>query len=159
MLNQARSDLRLRTVGPTDIAVGKGHVFHYFDEVRKVIDLATRDVFFVDPYLDAEFVTRYLPHIRAGLPIRLLTSLKQIATLLPAVETFVEQQGGAVSIRTTPAIHDRHVIIDTTSCYQSGSSFKDGAKRAPTTLTQITDAFDAVLQTYERLWFAGQVHR
>jgi hypothetical protein len=58
----------------------------------------------------------------------------------------------------TNAIHDRYVLIDNTSCFQSGSSFKDGGKSAPTTLTEITDAFDAVRQTYEELWNAAQIH-
>jgi hypothetical protein len=49
-------------------------------------------------------------------------------------------------------LHDRYVIIDGKNCYQSGASFKDGAKAAPTTLTQISDAFLAVSGTYENLW-------
>lgn len=55
-------------------------------------------------------------------------------------------------------MHDRYVFVDRTACYQSGASFKDGAKKSPTTLTQITDAFAAVQQTYEALWAAGTVH-
>jgi len=43
------------------------------------------------------------------------------------------------------------------SCYQSGASFKDGAKKAPTTLTQITDAFSAVSATYEQRWSTSVV--
>src|SRR5215470_9575051 len=37
LLHQARSDLRMRTLGPINIAITKGQVFDYFDEVRKVI--------------------------------------------------------------------------------------------------------------------------
>jgi hypothetical protein len=47
--------------------------------------------------------------------------------------------------------------VDGLSCFQSGASFKDGAKKAPTTLTQITDAFTAVLETYEQLWTKSEV--
>jgi hypothetical protein len=36
---------------------------------------------------------------------------------------------------------------------------KDGAKSAPTTLTQITDACAAMLQTYEDLWKKAQIER
>ena len=43
-------------------------------------------------------------------------------------------------------------LVDGTSCFQSGASFKDGGRSAPTTITQITDAFAAVRQTYEDLW-------
>jgi hypothetical protein len=159
LLHQARSDLRMRTVGPTNIALPQGGVFDYFDEVRKTVELADSEVFFVDPYLDAEFVSRYLPHVRTGVTIRLLTSDKKLSTLLPAVDLFIKQNGRAVSVRSANGLHDRYVFIDKGSCYQSGASFKDGAKLAPTTLTQITDAFSPVWDTYERLWAAANVER
>jgi hypothetical protein len=47
-------------------------VFDYFDEIRKIIQLAKRDLLFVDPYLDADFVSRSLPHVGSGVAIRLL---------------------------------------------------------------------------------------
>jgi hypothetical protein len=60
-------------------------------------------------------------------------------------------------MRSAPGFHDRYVIVDGAACYQSGASFKDGAKAAPITLTQITDAFPAVLQTYQDLWTRANV--
>ena len=66
LLHEARHSLRMRTVGPLNAAIGKGSVFDYFDEVRKIVEPAAKDVLFVDPYLDAEFVARYLPHMRVG---------------------------------------------------------------------------------------------
>jgi len=158
LLHQARQDLRMKTVGPVNAAIGHGQVFDYFDELRKIIEPATRDLFFVDPYLDAEFISRYLPHVRGGVQIRLL-SRERIATLLPAVEQFAKQTGGSIAVRSSAGFHDRYVIVDGNACYQSGASFKDGAKAVPTTLTQITDAFAAVQKTYEDLWASGKVER
>ena len=158
LLHEARHALRMKTVGPLNAAVGRGSVFDYFDEVRKIIEPATRDVLFVDPYLDAEFVARYLPHLRKGITVRLLAR-ERLATLLPAVDVFSRQSGLAVSVRSSPGFHDRYVLVDGSACYQSGASFKDGAKAAPTTLTQITDAFPVVLKTYEDLWANGRVER
>lgn len=158
VMNQARHDLRMQTVGPTNVAIGQGGVFDYFDEVRKVVEAATQDVYFVDPYLDAEFVAKYLGHVSAGVAIRLLTKEK-LATLLPAVDTFSQQHKRPISVRLTPAIHDRYVFIDNSECYQSGASFKDGAKKAPTTLTQIVDAFPAMHKTYDDLWNGAGVVR
>lgn len=146
-LNQARHDLRMKTVGPSNVVVDQGRVFDYFDEIRKVVELATQDVFFINPYLDAEFVAKYLGHVTDGVTIRLLTKRK-LETLLPAVKTFAQQHGKPISVRSTEGIHDRYVFVDRESCYQSGASFKDGAKKAPTTLTQVTDAFEAMLTTY-----------
>jgi len=68
--------------------------------------------------------------------------------LLPAVDVFARQTGAKVEIRSAPNFHDRYVFVDGVSCYQSGASFKDGAKSAPTMLTQITDAFAPVFKDY-----------
>jgi hypothetical protein len=105
----------------------------------------------VDPYLDSEFVSRYLSHVSKGATIRLLAR-ERLATLLPAVDLFAKQSQLAIQVRSAPNFHDRYVFVDGNACYQSGASFKDGAKSAPTTLTQITDALAAMLQTYEGLW-------
>jgi hypothetical protein len=158
LLHQAQNDLRLETLGPANVVFPHKMVFEYFDEIRKIIELATNDVLFVDPYLDAEFVSRYLPNVAAGVTIRLLTCEK-LATLLPAVDAFVQQTGASVEIRSASHFHDRYVFVDKMSCYQSGASFKDGARSAPTTLTQITDAFAPMLKTYEDIWSQAQVKR
>jgi len=117
--------------------------FDYFDEIRKVLETAQRDVLFVDPYLDAEFVSRYLGHIPAGVSIRLLAR-ERIQTLIPAVELYAKQSNTKIEVRSAAGFHDRYLFVDNSGCYQSGASFKDGAKKAPTTVTQIIDAFPAV---------------
>src|SRR5688572_5568972 len=89
MLHEARHDLRMKTIGPLNTAIGKGLVFDYFDEVRKLIEPARKDLFFIDPYIDAEFVSRYLGHVASGVSIRLLAREK-LSTLIPAVEAFAK---------------------------------------------------------------------
>jgi hypothetical protein len=134
-----------------------GLVFDYFDEVRTAIEIAKSDVLFVDPYLDAEFVSRYLPAVSQGVSIRLLAREK-MASLVSASTLYQQQTGATIAVRSASNFHDRYFFVDRTVCYQSGASFKDGAKKAPTTLTQITDAFQAVLNTYETLWSGATVH-
>jgi len=158
LVHQARHDLRMQTLGPVNVAVPHRMVFDYFDEIRKIIEVAKQDLLFVDPYLDAEFVSRYLGHITADVTTRLLAR-ERLQTLLPAVDAFVQQWKAKVEVRSAPNFHDRYIFVDRTACYQSGASFKDGAKSAPTTLTQITDAFVPVLQTYEDLWNRAKVER
>ena len=157
MLHQARHDLLLE-VGPPSVVVEGGSVFVYFDELRKMIEVARAEVFFVDPYLDAEFVSRYLPYVPAGTTIRLLAR-KKLQTLLPAVEAFAQEFQRKVHVRSTDGFHDRYLFVDKEDCYQSGASFKDGAKKAPTTITQITDAFQQLLDVYERLWNSAKIER
>lgn len=158
LLHRARHDLRMETVGPMNVVLQAGMVFDYFDAIRKVIEGARADVFFVDPYLDAEFVSRYLPHVTSGVIVRLLAR-ERLATLLPAVEAFAKQSGATLQVRSGLGFHDRYCFVDRTSCYQSGASFKDGARSSPTTLTQVTDAFQAVWDTYDRLWTTATVER
>ena len=155
LLHQARYELCLKTQTPLSINVATGSVFDYFDEVRKTIETATKDLFFVDPYLDADFVSSYLPHVKAGVSVRLLAR-ERIATLMPAVEMFRKQSGLSIEVRSSGGFHDRYFLVDGVTCYQSGASFKDGARKAPTTLTQILDAFPAVRSTYESLWASGK---
>jgi hypothetical protein len=158
LLQQARHDLRMQTLGPVNVAVSHGMVFDYFDEIRKIIELAKQDLLFVDPYLDAEFISRYLPQVPVGVNTRLLAREK-LATLLPAVDAFVQQHKVRIEVRSAPNFHDRYLLVDRNACYQSGASFKDGARSAPTTLTQITDAFGAMLTTYEDLWSHSTIVR
>jgi hypothetical protein len=105
----------------------------------------------VDAYIDAEFVSRYLTQVPNGTTVRILAR-ERLAALRSAVASFTAQSGISVAVRSANGFHDRYVFIDNLACYQSGASFKDGAKKAPTTLTQITDAFAAVQATYEQMW-------
>lgn len=87
--------------------------------------------------------------------MRLLAS-KRLPTLIPAVQLFAKQKGIKIELRSATGFHDRYVIVDGTSCYQSGASFKDGARNGPTAIIQVTDAFPALRQTYEDLWRNGK---
>jgi len=70
LLHKATAALRVPTIGPTNLALPQGGVFDYFDEIRKLIEMATADILFVDPYLDADFVSRYLTLARANVVVR-----------------------------------------------------------------------------------------
>jgi hypothetical protein len=160
LLSEARHSIRMMMVGPTSVAIEQGAVFDYFEGVRKIVAAATVELLVVDPYLDAEFVSTYFPLIPSGVAVRLLAvEKKEVATLVPAVDAWAKQHGTKIEVRVAAKMHDRYVFVDGKECYQSGASFKDGAKHAPTTLTQIVDAFDAMQKTYETKWGAAKVIR
>jgi hypothetical protein len=150
-LHEVRHRLRMAIGSPSSVAVQGGAVFDYFDELRRVVSEARSDILFVDPYLDPEFVSRYLPQVADGVTIRLL-GRERVSVLLPAVATYRAQSGRSVELRTARSLHDRYVFVDRRACFQSGASFKDGARLAPTTITQITDAFPAVMAAYDQVW-------
>ena len=150
-IHQIIYDLRLDTVGPLTTVIEEGSVYKYFDVISKQIESAKLDLLFIDPYLDHEFVQYYLPYVTQGVSVRLLTS-KKLDILLPAVSKFAKERNINVEVRSIDGLHDRYLFVDQQACYQSGASFKDGAKKAPTTFSQITDAFEAMLSTYEKKW-------
>jgi hypothetical protein len=158
LLHEVRSSLRFE-IGHLSVAVSQGQVFDYFDEIRKVLATARADLLVVDPYLDVDFVSSYLPQVASSVAVRMLCGRAKLLKLLPAVNLFATQSGLHVSIRSSEHIHDRFVFVDRRECYQSGASFKDGAKNSPAIITQITDAFTAMWSTYENLWNDGRVER
>ena len=150
-LSRARRVLQWRTGASTGVVIERGMEFDYFDRIRKIIEQANSEIFFVDPYMNAEFVSNYMGFIDSGIKTRLLAK-SDITSLVTAIKFLSKQSGVGVEIRSSKEIHDRFIFIDQRDCYLSGASFKDGAKRSPTVIAQITDAFDALLDCYQRIW-------
>ncbi len=115
-------------------------MFDYFDELRGKIEMARADLLFVDPYLDADFVARYLQYVNSAAKVRLLCS-KGVHALITAVDLFGEQVGLNIQVRSSTSLHDRYLFVDRSRCFLSGASFKDGAARSPTVIAEVTDAF------------------
>jgi len=158
MLHDAREDILLDLPYETSVSHRVGMVFDYYDSVRKIIESANEEIFFVDPFFDANFVSRYIVHVKSGVRVRMLgrensskvsASLAILSEQCPSIE---------VEFRTVDGFHDRHIVVDRRFCHQSGASFKDGARNSPTILTEITDAADEVMKTYESYW-AKASHR
>ena len=153
---QFRIEANLLGGGPVTTVFDAAKPFDYFDEVRRVISLATTDILFADPYLNADFIARYMPYVRAGVQVRLLTG-KGMPELKVAADLFAKQSGLHIEVRQPiTKHHDRYLFIDRRECWQSGASFKDGGVNAPTTLTQFVDAFAEVHKVYEEKWMHGR---
>lgn len=163
ILHQAQNDLRMKTVGPVNVAVGTGQVFAYMDTIRKLIQEAKTQILFVDRYVDGDFVSDYLPHVSAGVEIRILarrdrTTERHLAKLFPMARSFSLQYSQRIQIRTHDGFHDRFVMIDGLVGYGSSCSFKDGPRTAGATITQHDHSiFLKVKADNEALWVAGTV--
>ncbi|UNK57166.1 hypothetical protein MNQ95_13670 [Pseudoxanthomonas daejeonensis] len=153
------TQLQLATNTFTTRQLGAGAVHDYFEEVRQLLAGASRDVLFIDPYIDATFVTRYLPQIPQGVGVRLLTAERQVAALRQSLNLFQAQHGTAVELRALPdrSMHDRHLVVDARDVYQSGASFKDGARNAPTSINQIVDVAADLIRAHEANWSGARV--
>ena len=150
-LSKARRVLQWSTGASTGVVIERGMRFDYFDRIRKIIEQANSEIFFVDPYMNAEFVSNYMRLIDSKIKTRLLTN-SDVTSLVTAIEFLSRQSRVSVEIRSSNQIHDRFIFVDQQDCYQSGASFKDGAKRSPTVVAQITDAFDALFGCYQKIW-------
>ena len=89
LLHQVQADLRME-LGQVSVVFQAGMVFDYFNELRKVIETACSEVFFVDPFLDPKFVSRYLPLLDSGTAVRQL-GRERLPALLAAVDAFLQQ--------------------------------------------------------------------
>ncbi|HFC12690.1 MAG TPA: hypothetical protein ENJ56_07590, partial [Anaerolineae bacterium] len=109
---------RFKTLGPTSIAIGEGRVFDYFEEITNIFSLATENILIIDPYLDLEFISRYIGSVSDDVSIRLLCGNRKLKTLIPAVEAYTKQDDNiSISVRKNEKFHDRYVIIDQERCF------------------------------------------
>jgi hypothetical protein len=153
------TQLQLSTNAFVTRQLGAGAVHDYFEEIRQLISAAAHDVLFIDPYIDALFVTRYLPQIPNGVTTRLLTAERQSVALRQSLNLYQQQYGVVAELRVVSdrSLHDRHLIIDGRDVYQSGASFKDGARNAPTSINQIVDVAADIIRTHEANWAGARV--
>lgn len=154
MLYEARTALQIETGTSLNLAVGTGEVFDYFAGLRDVLTAANSDLLVIDRYLESTFLSTYLIHVPKTACVRLLVRDKAEA-LAAAARLFSKQYGHSVEVRQARDFHDRYVIVDGDRVVQSGASFKDGGKTAPTTLTEIVDARTVVRDMYEQIWSAA----
>lgn len=157
---QARAQLLFECRGAATTIVEQGKHLDYFKGIRDIILLAKSEIFFVDPYLEAEFVSQYLTSVPAGTAIRLMASknkqTKGWASLVPALQSFKKQYGNSIELRQSENIHDRFIIINKKDCYSSGGSFKDGPKNAASVIVQLLDPAQNVIACYENEWSSAQ---
>jgi hypothetical protein len=153
-IQEARSELRIITGGRVSAAFAGGQPFEIFDELRKVIETAQTDVLFVDAYMGAEFVSRYLQHIPQEAAVRLLTR-NMIPELTSALEIYTQQRPVNVEARKSTTIHGRFLCVDRARSFLVDASFKDAAKSAPAALIELSDTAADSLALYEALWLSG----
>jgi hypothetical protein len=108
--------------------------------------------------MNAEFVRRYMPQIPRTAAIRLLTSERFADQMSDALQLFAREYGVRAELRVLPekTIHDRHLVIDSDAVYQSGASFKDGARNAPTSINQIVDIAREMIAAHEARWASAR---
>lgn len=160
---EAIADLKARVQQRPGGAFAANSVYDYFRALKDTVSNATSDLFIADPYLDDE-IFDYVSVAEAGASIRLLTMQKNqrqqqlMAALRAARAKFQQQYGRQVEVRASNSFHDRVIFIDKRTCWLSGASIKDAAKRAPTYLAALPlDLVQDKLSDYETIWQSAAV--
>lgn len=152
-------ELKLSTNSFTAAHIAAGQAHDYFEEVRGIIEIASKDILFCDPYLNADFIQRYGPFLKDGCELRLLSSAQYAAQLAASCMVYRQQYKRTVLTRVVPdkALHDRHLVVDGARVWQSGASFKDGPKNAATSINEIIDTAVPLIRALEGSWNSATV--
>jgi hypothetical protein len=104
-----------------------GQTFDALSVAAQIFASAKTSFVLIDGYLGADTLNLLPTHPR-GIAIRILTK-----PLFPAVKTLCrafKAQHGSLAVKSSPAFHDRFVVIDNSAVYHFGASVKDLGKRA-----------------------------
>jgi hypothetical protein len=141
--------------------IAAGQSFDAFAAVGKVLSTAKSDVLMIDPYADATVLWDYAVAAPEQVSVRVLADAAHPQpSLKPAAERWMKQFGPTrpLSVRLAAArtLHDRAILVDRTTAWTLGQSFKDLVARAHTTLSRLDREQGALkIAAYEDMWAAA----
>jgi hypothetical protein len=129
-----------------------GEEYNFYRDLTSIIQAATRDILFVDAYLDEDLFNLYVSKIPSTLNVRILTN-----NVRPNVNTvarmFAKKQ--QIQLRSSSDIHDRHIFIDQRG-WAFGQSIKDAATKKPTYMIELNGpALKATKDIHDQIWAAA----
>ncbi|WP_447760144.1 hypothetical protein [Sphingopyxis panaciterrae] len=130
----ARLELTLPTSAKGAFLIA-GEEFDALAAVGKLLGEAKTDVLLIDPYMDASTLIEFGGLVADGICLRMLTDEAHFKdTLEPAAGKYVAQYGVArpleIRLASARSLHDRLIILDSSSAWIVTQSLKDIAKRA-----------------------------
>lgn len=132
-------------------AYAPGEEYEFYKDVKYILQLAQKDVFIIDPYIDADMFEVYANALPRTVSFRLLS------TNVPSpVQALAKRYaaGGNFQFRHSTLIHDRVIFADS-RVWVVGQSLKDAARKKP---TYVVEADEPLMRTiYEDLWSKATV--
>src|SRR5262245_56956887 len=141
--------------------IAAGHFFDAFAAVSRVLDTAKVDVLMVDPYADEKVLTKYALAAPEQVTVRLLTDQASYRKgLKPAADDWTQQFGSSrplsVRLAAPRTLHDRAILVDRSTAWTLGQSFKDLVTRSHTTLVRLDPEPGTLkIAAYEQMWIAA----
>ncbi|PTR14717.1 hypothetical protein C8R31_10574 [Nitrosospira sp. Nsp2] len=159
-LYAAVADLELQVPASSGEVFAPGAVYDFFRAVREQILSAKTSLLIVDPYMDADSFHKYFYEVLPSVGVYLLVKAKRdgkptqyIHALKGAVNDFINTYGGSIELRLSKELHDRAVILDTSTVWVIGQSIKDAARSSPTYLIRLDgDIAKLKREHYGRIW-------
>lgn len=152
VLNSCLAELKLDLSEPEIQSVFEpGQEYELYRTVKTILGFATKEIFIIDPYINAEMFEVYADSIPRTVAFRLLSNRAYIP---PAVLALAQKyaSGGNFQLRSSADIHDRVVFADN-RVWVSGQSLKDAAKKKPTYIVEHDEPL--MRQIYENVWAAA----
>jgi len=150
VLRTAIAKLEAEADRPRERIYGPGDAFELYKDLSELVAAATGNLFIVDPYAGEEVFSLYLSKARAGVLIRLMTK-EPSAALRSVAGKFGVRPGVQLECRSTSAVHDRVVFIDSRDCWVIGQSIQGAGMKKPTYLVPISTVSD-MARLYEDAW-------
>jgi len=141
--------------------IAAGHTFDAFAAVGRVLGTAKADVVIVDPYADEKVLTDYAVLAPEQVNVRLLTDQASYKKALkPAADHWALQFGStrplSVRLAAPRTLHDRAILVDHSTAWTLGQSFKDLVTRSHTTLVRLDPEPGTLkIAAYEQMWSAA----
>lgn len=135
-----------------------GEAFNGYVAIVRVVKGASKDLFLVDPYVNATLFTEIAPIVPEGVTLRCLTSKQSAGELAAASGKWIstgEHSRRPVTVRIAPpkTLHDRHIIVDGDAVWNVSQSIKDIAARSAASVTQDrTDMASVKIDHWEAEW-------
>lgn len=125
-----------------------GQEYEFYRGVKAILEMATKEIFIIDPYISAELFDVYAKAIPRTVAFRLLTNSSNTP---PAVLSLAQKYaaGGNLKVRSSTAIHDRVLFADG-RVWVCGQSLKDAAKKKPTYIVEHDEPL--MRRSYEDVW-------
>ncbi len=164
VVDTALAKLELRLPAEAQGAfIPAGGVFDGYQAVSKVLATARVDVLLVDPYVDDKLISDFVPLAPEGLCVSVLGDAHYAKpSIKPAAERWIAQWQSKrpleVRLAQSRSLHDRLIVIDGTTAWVLGQSFKDLAKRAHSSLVRMDpDSATLKIAAHIALWKSAAV--
>ncbi len=131
----------------------------YYDSIQRVgeiLSMAKRSIVIIDAYFDQKALA-LLTAKSSAVEVKILT--KNVELALKTEATAFNKQYGKLSVRKSPAFHDRFIVIDDSDFYHFGTSFDKHIGNRGFMFSRIEEPeiINSLRQKFTQEWDAAQV--